>query len=154
MLLMDRHIRSGRFTSPTAATSDRNNVSSASPPQSSLLERGSTHITATALTQTSARLLMQIHDELIFEVHTSLLPSDVRVDYQDKSSNARSGLNPSIRELNHLSQGPQRKTQSMFVNTLRYCMEVEVAQLLQLTVPLVVNVTAGENWADMTDVNS
>jgi DNA polymerase I-like protein with 3'-5' exonuclease and polymerase domains len=69
------------------------------------------------------RLLMQIHDELIFEV-----PCPLETMMSDEK---------------------QRKAIDDFIGSLRGCLEQEVVSRLSLEVPLVCNIKVGRTWGDM-----
>lgn len=67
------------------------------------------------------QLLMQIHDELVYEICVS-------VDRPDEDI-------------------------AQFVNTLKDCMESKVAKKFHFTVPLLVNVSIGEDWGNLASYN-
>ena len=75
--------------------------------------------------ESTPSLLLQVHDEVIYEVPIS--------------------------NLQNLSMPEIMSQCKPFVNIIKSSMEEKVKQVLGITVPLIANVTIGEDWGDMKD---
>jgi hypothetical protein len=85
-------------------------------------------------TASSIKLLMQIHDELIFEV-----PVSSAVSPSSTSAPSCSGIPDLVADPNI----------SSFIIALKTCMETTVGTVLGIAVPLTVKVKVGQSWGSM-----
>ena len=88
------------------------------------------------------KLVMQIHDELIYELPVCI-PCDSSYAH-DTNTNILRDDKMMIAKL---------PVVELFTNIVRDCMEIQIAQLFGIKVPLIVNMHIGlHNWGDMQSI--